>query len=253
MDKLFVSRFQQSLPVFLLTVLFFLVLNNNSLADNPGDSLEQKPLRKGSNALQFQIAPNFQLSSFQGAIFSGKHHYSERSALRIGVDLSLRFTDSSIDRNYSVNDTLGTSESNKGDDNTQSIGITTQYIYYTRPNTKVNFFLGTGPYFNYSRIREENTFHRNDPLQETDSQETIKGSGWSAGLSNVMGIEWFIAKKISLTAENRFLIGYSRTETERIRESNPGVSTSTQEQLKSTGTSFFFSPANIILGVTGYF
>jgi hypothetical protein len=46
----------------------------------------------GKFALQFQITDNFQLSSFQGAILSGKYHFSSRDAVRLS--LSLDFGDS---------------------------------------------------------------------------------------------------------------------------------------------------------------
>lgn len=235
---------------WLFAVILLMGALENVSAGSQSDSL--KSLRKGATALQFQIAPNFQLSSFQGAIFSGKRHFSDRSALRVGLDLKGTFFNDERDRENTV-DTLTSSDFLEKDGNSQSYGVTAQYVYYPNPNPKVNVYLGSGPFVSYNRFTRDESRERQDPFQESSQLVSSSGSGWTVGLSSVLGAEWFIAKNISLSAENRFLIGYHSNKTEGSVESQPGSGNPGQEYLESKSTAFTFSPANIVLGVSAYF
>ena len=73
---------------FLFAALLF-VTTGFSQSTSYLDSLD------GKFALQFRITNNFSLSNFQGTILSGKYHFSNRDAIRLGV--SLQFDDSESD------------------------------------------------------------------------------------------------------------------------------------------------------------
>ncbi len=103
----------------------------------------------GKFALQFQIADNFQLSSFQGTTFSGKYNFSSRDAVRLG--LSINFGDSEGDETISRSDTNLVS-TGREEFNNFNIILKTQYIYSMSITNNIGFFVGGGPFISYTTI-----------------------------------------------------------------------------------------------------
>jgi hypothetical protein len=148
---------------------------------------------------------------------------------------------------------LTSSEFSKEDGNSQFYGIAAQYVFYPNPNPKVNLYLGSGPSVSYSRFTQDDTREGQGAGQGGTVLISRSGSGWSVGLSNVLGVEWFVAKNISLSAENRFLIAYRSTKTEQSIESDTGSGVPGQSSYEQQSTSYIFQPTKVILGVTAYF
>ncbi len=228
--------------------LALLAIHGNLAAGSQSDSLKHSPLRKGAKALQFQIAPDFQLSSFQGAVFSGKYHTSKRSAWRVGLDLSGSFSDSEQNRQITQDDTLEIVEKIEGEGNLQSLGIVAQYVYYPNPGKKIDFYLGTGPYAQISRVSKDESREQTNPRGNPDVMLHTKDTRWAAGLSTIIGIEWFIGSRISLLAENRFLIGYTHWKNERTAEGS-----NSRDLITATYRTVEFKPLSVVFGVAAYF
>jgi opacity protein-like surface antigen len=103
----------------------------------------------------------------------------------------------------------------------------------------VAFYFGGGPVFGFGYNEHKLTF---PPYM--GSSQTDKINNMTLGLSMVSGVEWFVTKKISLTAEYglSFNYGYS----EQSNSDNYHINT-------YKTNSFSFSPSTAKLGVAVYF
>lgn len=125
------------------------------------------------------------------------------------MDLSGSFADLDRDRHQTIEDTTRIEDILSRDSNSQSLGITLQYLYYSSPHKKLSLYSGSGPSVNISRFEDDQAFKQENPRGRVEGRAKTEESGWSAGLSSVLGVEWFINSRLSLLAENRFLIGYN--------------------------------------------
>jgi len=225
----------------------------------PADSLI---LKKGSRALQFQITDDFRLSSFQGSVFSGKLHFSDRSAFRLGLSLNGRLSSTDSEQNSIIDTTRNDKRNGDLDRDDFNANLTMQYIFYNKPHHHVSMFWGSGPSVSYllnnDDQKDEDIF--SDPNNNYDRRTSIsknRSTLWQFGLSNVMGVEWFVTKKLGLSAENRFLISYftrnynSTRETTFYLDAEP-VSTQKQDS-ENDEKGVTFSGINVLFGVSVYF
>jgi hypothetical protein len=181
-----------------MTVMLAAVLACVGWASSAGAERENS-LRDGAWALQFSINGGdfFSLSSFAGGV-SVKRHFTPKSAVRAGV---------SFDAEGS---TYGAQESDS-----RGVSLSILYQRYVNPTADANLYWGVGPSGRFD-----------DDVQEThrDSLTTVNESElWSAGLSGVVGVEWFAARVISLHAEYEAAARYTwvgeSTEYNRLGES----------------------------------
>ncbi len=155
-------------------------------------------LVKGAWALQFQINNNFSLSSFQGSTLSAKRHFSNKKAIRFGASLSGSISEqdqSSITENEI-----------KSDENGQGILVNTQYAIFPSPEKSANLFFGAGPFAQFSR---SNRISTTSSIFLTSTRVKTKATTWAAGISGVLGVEWFATRTISLLAEYNSTFGYN--------------------------------------------
>ncbi len=151
-------------------------------------------LYKGSKALQFSIASSLRLGSFQGVALSGKKQFSEKSAIRIGVDLYLSVADydfNSVRGGQAPGYTIRSSVSN-----TESITFRIQYMRYYSLKEAIKAYWATGPLFRFGRYFFEE--RRNDVATDYTRRENID---WAAGATGVLGVEWFASRNIGIHAE----------------------------------------------------
>lgn len=207
-----------------------------------GDARAQKQsansppaLHTGAWALQFQIDDNFQLSPFQGAVLSLKHHYSDRSAVRLGLGVSLDSKD--FDATASEQDSLLRKE--ERDDSSQFVRLDLQYIRYTDPASPVKMLLGGGPFASLSNSDHERKLEPSSIKNESTS--------WVAGLSGLVGVEWFPASMISLHAEYGIEFYYRRDKT--TSETIAPVRRSSEQ----TGNTFDLRAKGVLFGLSAYF
>jgi hypothetical protein len=142
------------------------------------DDVEDRPEQRnslfgGSWSMQFKFMHDFMLTDFEGALISAKRHFTDKSALRFGLDLG--FSKSWTDP----------------DTNTFAVGIAIQYIYYSSPNAPVNFYFGFGPMLEYDRFKTETEYYESYKYERE----------WSLGILGTWGVEWFATKNISFICE----------------------------------------------------
>ncbi len=187
-------------------------------------------------ALQFQITDNFSFSSFQGAMFSGKYHFANGNAVRIGLNVDTE--NNEIDMDYFTNDTLYSTEKNEAD--VLSLTMRLQYLFYSSVKDNIAFYYGGGPFVQYYKKESSREFPSGTVVGKNTTTQ------WNAGLGLVIGGEWFVRKNIGLSLEYGLTASYTRSETE-IKESNsnPG-----SEQTKKY---FKIAPSNVLFGISIYF
>ncbi|HEX2869348.1 MAG TPA: hypothetical protein VHO03_20055 [Ignavibacteriales bacterium] len=187
----------------LIAVVLFVAFTSLQLNAQTQTSSSEN-LSDSSKALQFQIASNFTLTSFQGTVFSYKHHLSRNTALRIGLSIGLggQNRDGETTGFYVERDSVFPVSNNGTDRTGASIQLTAQHIWYFNPASKVLLFGGAGPLagYDYNYEKTESILGSAGSSPMISNNET-KSKQWSFGISGVMGVEWFVSKGISLSAE----------------------------------------------------
>jgi hypothetical protein len=164
---------------------------------------QRNSLVEGAWALQFQITNNFTLSSFQGAVISGKYHLTPNSAVRLGVSLNGEFSDGNNASTSVTADTIRLGNSRIESNNGQVIIVTGQYLFYPAPESDVNVFVGVGPFIQYNRNHLERE-QKNVSSPFGFASVTVSSADahtWGLGATGLLGVEWFAAKSLSLHAE----------------------------------------------------
>jgi opacity protein-like surface antigen len=196
--------------------------NGTTARAQPGDVPEppqKNAFRPGLWSLQFAIANNFTLSSFQGSSLSCKRHFSERVALRAGVSLTGSYVDQ------------GATERNE-----QNIGLNAQYLIYPNPTGKVRLYYGAGPELALSRSKAEQS--------SGTSGSSTTTTRWSLGAGCVLGGEWFVVDGVSLLAEYGSAFTFDDTRVKYVS----GSSTS-----ESKTRSIALSAKSVRFGLSLYF
>lgn len=195
-------------------IIIFLILFSNAFSqEDISNSM------KFSKALQFQIDENFTLKDFQGALISFKKHLGNSRALRVGLSTGFQLNTLNSEV-YHPEDTL--SSVRKIDDHDFSLGIFSQYLFYSKSNSGIQFFWGAGPTIGYSR--------KTSDIENKISNNIIDKAGYveyhiQGGLSGVMGVEWLFRENMSLSAEYGMYFSYNyskfkTTQNDKIKSEN---------------------------------
>ena len=191
----------------------------------------------GKFALQFQINENFSLSDFQGAVISGKYHFSKRDAIRLGLEIILGDADSETKLNN-----LDSNQVDRSVDETNNFGfiINSQYIHYIRGTENISLFGGVGPYFQYYK----STRNREIVEDEIKTISESENKNYGIGLDLIVGVEWWFHNYMSLSAEYglKFYYLYSRSSFEEDTKKG-----------ESEHTAYNISGNHINFGITVYF
>jgi hypothetical protein len=200
----------------------------------------------GAKALQFEITDNFNLSAFQGAAISLKKHTSNSFAWRLGLDLNLQVSDqeSASERDYEAY-----AESIR-DENSQIINLRLQGLFYPHHTAGIRLFYGFGPVFGFSHRKSVKVEERIEYNRITEN--TSKLNTWKAGLTGVLGVEWFPAKRISLLAEyvSEFTYEYMKSTSESVAMVPDDIFSTKSETINKNVR---FYPAQVRFGLSVYF
>lgn len=198
----------------ILSFFALLVLSISTVAaQTPADTLKNS-LTNGAKAIQFSVLSNFTLGAFNGATFAGKWQLSDRRAIRLGFDIEGSFQDIETNSSTQSIDNQGgetiSSEDQIVDNEDFRITVNGYYMAYPNPADAINFYTGIGPALSWSignREIEVITTSTNTELIST-RDETIDESQFFAGLGFILGVEWFINSRISLTSEYGITASY---------------------------------------------
>ena len=219
---------------FISLQIFILVFANTGYCQNSSylDSLD------GKYALQFQISDNFNLTNFQGTTFSGKYHFSDRDAIRLGLSLDIGKADSDAETNQF--DSVNVAEVSYNSNNF-SVTLKSQYIRYFVETDNIAFYGGTGPFVTYSTLKTE----EETTGTPSDKNYKVTNDSFILGVDFIAGVEWFFIKNMSLSAEYGFSFSY-RSRTAK-REIDNGLYSDSNEKL------YRFSGNDINFGISVYF
>lgn len=149
-----------------------------------GQDSTQNSLKQGKFALQFQLEGSFTVKPFQESSFSGKYHFKDLSAIRLGFQI---YNSTEVEKTKNGIDTSKSSSFN--------FRINAQYIYYLMVVDDMCLFTGGGLSYGKRIYRYQNNWPEQD--------------SWEAGLSALIGMEWFVKKNISLSGEYSLILNYS--------------------------------------------
>ena len=192
-------------------------------------------------AVQFQISSSFTLRSFQGALISFKRNLSNKTALRIGIDLRSNFGNTKEEGYLSTNDS--TVRDRKIDRHDIDVGLISQFIFdFTKDNISV--FVGGGPLINYSHSKNNENYRI--PLE---NESKYSAEAWNVGFSFPIGVEWYFRNNMSLSAEYGLLVYYQFQKEERK------IYTSDSDFLYDSYDTkmFYITPSNVLFGLSIYF
>ena len=243
--------------LLLLVALVFFVAPLSVQAQK--DSLRTS-LIEGAKALQFGVATNFTLGAFNGSTFSGKWQLSDRRALRVGFDISGRITNSETTTTREAVSSLGDENTELTEANNDEldffIRLNAYYMAYPNPGGRMNFYTGIGPTLTYSVGNQEigATTSSSGSPQTVLADETSDDSRVGVGLGFILGVEWFINRRLSLTSEYGISAFYSV-----FSEESDSISTlTTNESIRATHVDrsddqFFVSGNGVRFGMSVYF
>lgn len=160
----------------------------------------------GKYALQFQISSNFTLSQFQGGTFSGKYHFGNRSAIRVGVSTQINNREDEI--TASEIDTFFVHPSYTNSFDYQAYSVNLQYLNYLTSMESVGFFIGAGPYISYAFSKQVI-----DTADVFDYSSSNTSTLWNLGIELLAGVEWMFNDKMTISAEYGLRAYYLISET----------------------------------------
>ena len=198
--------------------------------DEPPHSLQEDAW-----ALQFGIGQNFTLNAFEGTAISLKRHTSAEHAWQIGLGL-----DGGIGRQKVEPDSGDTGEQDR---NNVDVKLTARYLVYPMLTEgaqfdKLQLFAGAGPLISYGR---------QEYGEPGDYKRTY--TNFTAGLSAVLGAEWFVTKRISLNAYYESALTYLRRTTAESQEESQEDGFEEEEVLSR----FSLGGRGVTFGLSVYF
>ena len=239
---------------FFYTICLVLILTFIQAVYAQEDEKPEKPesFQFEKYSFQFRITNNFSLTQFQGSLLSFKYHFNNNHAIRFGLGLGNRGW-SSEDKveYYGVDSSYVLIES---DNSSNDLDLTTQWLYYFKPQKVIKLYIGAGPLIFYSRGKTDTK--NIDTLYQAQGSiydYRIDRKRYGFGISTVYGIEWFFHKQMSLLGEYGFEIYYynDKYETERLRLL-PGTANSIEKR-KTKENGWILNSSAVKFGLSVYF
>ncbi len=227
----------------IITIIALCCLGAGATAGERANSLTD-----GAWALQFEINDNFDLRSFEGSTISIKKHTADNAAWRLGLDLS--FKTENEDRNF-WDDGEPRGNQYEYDTDLVSFQTTLHKLRYVNPDAAVNFFWGLGPTIGYSHSK--NTQHIVSATSDISSDRSNTINSFNAGVSAVIGVEWFATESISILAEygSRLIYSSDNSTSENVDYRNGEIYNESKNENKVSR--FSFSANAVKFGLSAYF
>ncbi len=223
-----------------------------------GQETNQTTIKKSEDfqrkkwSLQFKIDENFTLSAFQGALISCQRQLSDRSALRLGFgSVSSDFHNDGENTIFENNQNRIDGDNNR-DGNSIRLNTALLYIRHLNPRSKVSAYYGIGPNLAWMLEDVKTTSRDYDDsghVVRTDRYISHRAF-FNAGILNVLGVEWFLSKNISLTAEYGLLFIYYWGNTKSIHQY---IDTAIEEETNYKSSGFSIDNAPVKFGLSAYF
>ena len=206
--------------------------------------------------MEFGIAPNFTLTSFQGTAISLSRYISNYEKIRVGISTALNSTSNKSEEQTYYADTLFSKANNNGDNGYNTIQLTAQYLTYASPNGQISMFFAIGPLAGITWIARDNQRENltigysqgKDINDETQNRYFL-------GIIGSCGVEWFFSERFSLHAEYGIAGSYNWSKNEAtlkyLTTNSPTSTTSvTRREYSSSSSEWSLGSQNIIFGLS---
>lgn len=163
--------------------------------------------QKGGWGLQYEATSlDGALSGFQGSLFSGRYHFSDRQALRVGISVNASTRDEEeVDELH--RDTLAVDRvEQRSEQDFQDYALSVEYVHYVRPTNRLFLYAGVGPRVGYNKSRQEQTIP--DQGGSRREKDVLERTTYRVGVAGALGVEWFVHPHISLSVEYPFAVEY---------------------------------------------
>ena len=180
-----------------LLVILTIILSSSLFAQADSSNL--------SNQLQAHLVNGF--------AFSYLNYLSPAAAIRYKIDVELSVSSVNNERKNNSGDQYSSQQSSyeeKVNSNSQSIGLSPQFLWISEIVSRLTVYTGAGPYFGYSRnySNTKNT-QANTNMESLTNESIYESSTFSVGAIGVLGLQCEITKTISVIAEYNLTAYYS--------------------------------------------
>lgn len=151
----------------------------------------------GRQAVQFTVNRDFELTAFQGQMFSYQRFLSDTRAIRFAGGLFLDHDDTDVDAALDGGDQVGEADLKHWD---YQGTIKIQMVFY-RGRGPVWFYYGAGPKFSYRDYHGESINFSTYTGELEYSYRRQDTDEWTFGLQGFAGVEWHINETFALHAE----------------------------------------------------
>lgn len=155
-------------------------------------------LRDGASAILFEVVGDFDLTSFDGANLSFKHHYTDNRAYRIGLSVSIASDDYDASEGIVLWEDIET--------RSETATLTALKLHCRSINRRGSLYWGVGPRAMYSR-----TTSMASSIDDEGRGRRFESEKYSFGVLGAIGVEWFIDEQISLLGQYGTIVEYRKS------------------------------------------
>ena len=201
--------------------------------------------RPGRWSMQFQVGPEFAISSFDGAGIAATKNTSGSSAWRLGLTVeanSLNGEGSVVRTDTSIEDTSQPSSS------TLNLGLDLLRLKRFHPGRRVGFEVGVGPEIAYAHHND----HQDDQFQNQGNTLDVMNASGFLGLAGRLGAEVMLARSLSAHAHYGLRAGYRRSRATREETFNQTGAETFRVKSEGTQNQWLFDQQGVVLGLSVY-
>jgi len=201
--------------------------------------------RDGRWSMQFEIGPDFQLQSFEGAGLAVTKNTSHSKAWQFGVDFSGDLLDSDQSRTTTTDSSFFVLPGPSPSSDRAAFAFNVLRLVRYQSDRRIGLQLGFGPTIRLSR------FNIDSGTSSSGVEIETRNSSSSYGLIGRLGVEVFVARALSLHAHYGAFAGYVQ-QTETTRASGPTPIGPRTDVVERQQRDWVLSSQGVTLGISVY-
>ena len=203
-----VPSFLRLLPTVCLVALLLPAPWAQAQSEKDTTARDRPPaFQKGGWGLQYEAKSlDGALSGFQGSLFSGRYHFSDRQALRVGISVNASTEDEELTDELRSDTIAPDREEQRSEQDFQDYALSAEYVHYVRPTHRLFVYAGVGPRVGYNKSRQEQMISVQG--ESRSRKDVLERTTYRVGLAGALGVEWFVHPHISLSVEYPLAVEY---------------------------------------------
>jgi hypothetical protein len=197
-------------------ILLLVLVSMTVYFSSQAQSSDSTFLKDGTWALEFGIAGNFTLTSFQGSTIGALYRISDKNAIRGGITINGSTNDGTTSNSGSLDDTSYGDAAGSSSTKSATVSFVLQYLWYMNPNGPVHLYAGLGPLVSYSYSNSSADYPSTQGIYNNGSGQqywihektSSNSTQWGAGGAGILGVEWFACRWLSVHADYNESIQY---------------------------------------------